>query len=53
MIKKLIAILTLATSSVYADQTLTAQAWLVADHNGKYSKDLICQRFAVSQVSLN
>ena len=35
MIKKLIAILTLATSSVYADQTLTAQAWLVADHNGK------------------
>ena len=35
MIKKLIAILTLATSAVYADQTLTAQAWLVADHNGK------------------
>jgi len=35
MIKKLIAILTLATSSVYADQTLTAQAWLVADSNGK------------------
>jgi len=35
MIKKLIIILTLATSSVYADQTLTAQAWLVADHNGK------------------
>jgi D-alanyl-D-alanine endopeptidase (penicillin-binding protein 7) len=35
MIKKLIAILTLATSSAYADQTLTAQAWLVADSNGK------------------
>ena len=35
MIKKLIIILTLATSSVYADQTLTAQAWLVADSNGK------------------
>ena len=35
MIKKLIAILLLATSSVYADQTLTAQAWLVADSNGK------------------
>ena len=35
MIKKLIAILTLATSSVYADQTLTAQSWLVADSNGK------------------
>jgi len=35
MIKKLIAILILATSSVYADQTLTAQAWLVADSNGK------------------
>jgi D-alanyl-D-alanine endopeptidase (penicillin-binding protein 7) len=35
MIKKLIIILTLATSSVYADPTLTAQAWLVADHNGK------------------
>ena len=35
MIKKLIVILTLVTSSVYADQTLTAQAWLVADHNGK------------------
>ena len=35
MIKKLIATLLLATSSVYADQTLTAQAWLVTDHNGK------------------
>jgi len=35
MIKKLIAILILATSSAYADQTLTAQAWLVADINGK------------------
>ena len=35
MIKKLIAILILATSSAYADQTLTAQAWLVADSNGK------------------
>ena len=35
MIKKLLIILILATSSVYADQTLTAQAWLVADHNGK------------------
>ena len=35
MIKKLIIILALATSSVYADPTLTAQAWLVADSNGK------------------
>ena len=35
MIKKLIVILTLVTNSAYADQTLTAQAWLVADHNGK------------------
>lgn len=35
MIKKLIAILALATSSVYADPALTAQAWLVADSNGK------------------
>lgn len=35
MIKKLIATLLLATSSVYADQSLTAQAWLVADSNGK------------------
>ena len=35
MIKKLIAILILATSSVYADQTLTAQSWLVTDSNGK------------------
>jgi D-alanyl-D-alanine endopeptidase (penicillin-binding protein 7) len=35
MIKKLLIILTLATSSAYADPALTAQAWLVADHNGK------------------
>ena len=35
MIKKLIIILSLVTSSAYADPTLTAQAWLVADHNGK------------------
>jgi len=35
MIKKLIAIILLATSSAYADPALTAQAWLVADHNGK------------------
>lgn len=35
MIKKLITILILTISSVYADQTITAQAWLVADHNGK------------------
>ena len=35
MIKKLLITLTLVTSSVYADQTLTAQAWLVADSNGK------------------
>jgi D-alanyl-D-alanine endopeptidase (penicillin-binding protein 7) len=35
MIKKLIAVLLLSTSSVYADPTLTAQAWLVADSNGK------------------
>ena len=35
MIKKLIAILTLSTCSVYADPNLTAQAWLVADSNGK------------------
>ena len=35
MIKKLIAILTLSICSAYADTSLTAQAWLVADHNGK------------------
>ena len=35
MIKKLIAILALVTSSAYANQSLTAQAWLVADSNGK------------------
>ena len=35
MIKKIIAILALATSSVYANQSLTAQAWLVTDSNGK------------------
>jgi D-alanyl-D-alanine endopeptidase (penicillin-binding protein 7) len=35
MIKSLIAMLALVTSSAYADQTLTAQAWLVADSNGK------------------
>jgi D-alanyl-D-alanine endopeptidase (penicillin-binding protein 7) len=35
MIKKLILILTLVTSSAYASQPLTAQAWLVADSNGK------------------
>lgn len=35
MIKKLITILLLATSSAYADPSLTAQAWLVADSNGK------------------
>jgi D-alanyl-D-alanine endopeptidase (penicillin-binding protein 7) len=35
MIKKLIATLLLATSSAYADPALTAQAWLVADSNGK------------------
>jgi len=34
MIKKLITILALTISSVYADP-LTAQAWLVADSNGK------------------
>ena len=34
MIKKLIAILTLTITSVFADP-LTAQAWLVADSNGK------------------
>ena len=35
MIKKLLIILILATSSVYADPTFTAQSWLVADSNGK------------------
>ena len=35
MIKKLIIILSLVTSSAYADPTFTAQAWLVADSNGK------------------
>ena len=35
MIKKLIAIILLATSSAYADPALIAQAWLVADSNGK------------------
>ncbi len=36
MIKKLITILALVScSSVYANQSLTAQAWLVADSNGK------------------
>jgi len=35
MIKQLVAILLLATSSAYADPALTAQAWLVADSNGK------------------
>jgi len=35
MIKKLIAILLLISSSAYAGQLLTAQAWLVADSNGK------------------
>jgi len=34
MIKKLITILALATSSAYA-QPLTAQAWIVADSNGR------------------
>ena len=35
MIKKLIAMLLLVNCSVYADTSLTAQAWLVADSNGK------------------
>jgi D-alanyl-D-alanine endopeptidase (penicillin-binding protein 7) len=35
MIKKLIAILALVTSSVYANQPLTAQSWLVVDSDGK------------------
>lgn len=35
MIKKLIAMLLLVSCSAYADTPLTAQAWLVADSNGK------------------
>ena len=35
MIKKLIATLLLTTSSAYATPSLTAQAWLVTDSNGK------------------
>jgi D-alanyl-D-alanine endopeptidase (penicillin-binding protein 7) len=35
MIKQLIAILALATSSVYANPVVTAQAWLVVDSAGK------------------
>ena len=35
MIKKLISILALVSCSAYADPALTAQAWLVADSNGK------------------
>ena len=35
MIKKLILILALVTSSAYANQSLTAQAWLVVDSDGK------------------
>ena len=35
MIKKLLLTLLFASSSVYATQALTAQAWLVADNNGK------------------
>lgn len=35
MIKNLLATLILATSSVYASPSLTAQAWLVTDSNGK------------------
>ena len=35
MIKKLITILALLTSSAYANTNLTAQAWLVTDSNGK------------------
>jgi D-alanyl-D-alanine endopeptidase (penicillin-binding protein 7) len=35
MIKKLILIMALSTSSVYANPGLTAQAWLVADSTGK------------------
>ena len=35
MIKKLLISLLLVSSSAYATQSLTAQAWLVADSNGK------------------
>ena len=35
MIKKLLISLLLVSSSTYATQSLTAQAWLVADSNGK------------------
>ena len=35
MIKKLLTILLLVSSSAYASSSLTAQAWLVADSNGK------------------
>ena len=35
MIKKLLTILLLVSSSAYANTSLTAQAWLVADSNGK------------------
>lgn len=35
MIKKLLATLLLVSSSAYATSSLTAQAWLVADSNGK------------------
>jgi D-alanyl-D-alanine endopeptidase (penicillin-binding protein 7) len=35
MIKKLIATLLFVASSAYAEPSLTAQAWLVADSNGK------------------
>jgi serine-type D-Ala-D-Ala endopeptidase (penicillin-binding protein 7) len=35
MIKKLLTIFLLIGSSAYANQSLTAQAWLVADSNGK------------------
>lgn len=35
MIKKLLITLLLLSSSAYATQSLTAQAWLVADNNGK------------------
>ena len=35
MIKKLLTTLLLVSSSAYATQSLTAQAWLVADSNGK------------------
>jgi D-alanyl-D-alanine endopeptidase (penicillin-binding protein 7) len=38
MIKKIIAILLLATSSAYANTSLTAQSWLVADSEGNIIK---------------